>query len=164
MRTRKEAPAAGETFDELFARERGPMVRLAYLITGSAAVGEEVAHDAFVAVYERWGRLDDPGPYLRRCVVNAAIRSKARRRRGDELSLVAAGPDVARPGAGTGPEPFDHTLDAVGRLAPRARALVVLRYYDQLSMEEIADVLQIPTGTVKSGLHRALAQLREVLA
>lgn len=160
MRTERNATAAGETFDELFARERGPMVRLAYLITGSAAVGEEVAHDAFVAVYERWGRLDDPGPYLRRCVVNAAIRAKSRKRRGDHLTVVAAGHDD---GSGT-PEPYDHTLDAVRRLAPRARALVVLRYYDQLSMEEIANVLQIPTGTVKSGLHRALAQLREVLA
>lgn len=160
MRTQSDAAAAGETFDELFARERGPMVRVAYLITGSTQTAEEVAHDAFISVYERWGRLDNAGAYLRRCVVNAAIRNKARRRRGEALTVVAAGP----PSSAVAPEPFDHTLDAVARLAPRARALVVLRYYDQLSMEEIAEVLQMPTGTVKSGLHRALAQLREVLA
>jgi RNA polymerase sigma factor (sigma-70 family) len=58
---------------------------------------------------------------------------------------------------------YDHTLDAVRRLPSRARALVVLRFYDQLSIAEIAEVLGIPQGTVKSGLHRALAELREVL-
>ncbi len=150
---------ADETFDELFLRERGAMVRVAYLITGSTTVAEEVAHDAFVTVYQRWDRLDNPGGYLRRCVVNAAVRTKQRHQHGERLAAASMpGPTDA------GPEPFDHTLDAVHRLAPRARALVVLRYYDQLSTEEIADVLQIPPGTVKSGLHRALAQLREVLA
>lgn len=150
---------AGETFDELFLRERAAMVRIAYLITGSTAVAEEVAHDAFVTIYRRWDQLENAGGYLRRCVVNGASRSKRRHQHGERLvTTTAPGP------TDTGPEPFDHTLDAVHRLAPRARALVVLRYYDQLSTEEIADVLQIPAGTVKSGLHRALAQLREVLA
>lgn len=150
---------AGETFDELFVRERGPMVRVAYLITGSNPVAEEVAHDAFVAVFQRWSRLENPGAYLRRCVVNAAIRSNQRRQHGERLATASViGGSTAASAA------FDHTLDAVHRLAPRARALVVLRYYDQLTIEEIADVLRIPTGTVKSGLHRALAQLREVLA
>ena len=159
VRARAGEPEAGEGFDDLFARERGPMVRVAYLITGSQARAEELAHDAFVTVYERWDRLDAPGAYLRRCVVNAAVRDKRRRRRGEELALVAS---VS--GREDQPAAFDHTLDAVRRLAPRARALVVLRYYAQLPVEEIADVLRIPTGTVKSGLHRALAQLREVLA
>ncbi|HEY7070997.1 MAG TPA: sigma-70 family RNA polymerase sigma factor [Acidimicrobiales bacterium] len=149
-------PGAGESFDELFRREREPMVRVAYLIAGSTAVAEEVAHDAFVTVFERWDRLDQPGAYLRRCVVNGAMRASRRRAHGERLAAAAAPPGEVGPG-------FDDTLDAVRRLAPRARALVVLRYYAQLTTQEIADVLQIPQGTVKSGLHRALADLREVL-
>jgi RNA polymerase sigma-70 factor (sigma-E family) len=148
---------AGGGFEELFAREREPMVRVAYLITGSTAVAEEVTHDAFVRVLQRWSRIERPGGYLRRCVVNAALDAKARRQHGERLTRsLGPAPDSAAP--------HDHTLDAVLRLAPRPRALVVLRYYEQLSQEEIAETLEIPVGTVKSGLHRALAELREVLA
>jgi RNA polymerase sigma-70 factor (sigma-E family) len=148
-----------ETFDELFERERQAMVRVAYLIAGSTAVAEEVTQDAFVTVYERWDRLDCPGGYLRRCVVNKAVTAARRRRRGEELLAISPAllPAEADPG-------HDHVLDAVRRLGPRARALVVLRYYDHLTVPEIAQVLGIPAGTVKSGLHRALAGLREVRA
>jgi RNA polymerase sigma factor (sigma-70 family) len=133
------------------------MVRLAYLVCGSTAVAEEVTHDAFVRVYQRWDRIERPGAYLRRCVVNRAMDAKTRHRHGDVLTRSLAVPD------GTPPQ-HDHTLDAVLRLAPKARAMVVLRFYDQLSVDEIAEVMGVPAGTVKSGLHRALAQLREVLA
>jgi RNA polymerase sigma-70 factor (sigma-E family) len=149
---------AAETFEELFARERGPMVRVAYLITGSRAVAEEVTHDAFVRVYQRWGRIERPGAYLRRCVVNGALGTRSRREHGERLTRSLG------PWGGAETADHDHTLDAVLRLPPRPRALVVLRFYEQLSVDEIAEVLQIPAGTVKSGLHRALAQLREVLA
>jgi RNA polymerase sigma factor (sigma-70 family) len=142
------------TFDDLFRRERTGMVRLAYLITRSTAVAEEVTHDAFVEVYERWSRLDRPGAYLRRCVVNRAIRHNRRRDRDPSLSVVR---DDSAPA-------YDHTLDAVGRLPAQARAMVVLRYYASMSQQEIADVLGIPVGTVKSGLHRALAQLKQVIS
>ncbi len=122
-----QAPPGG--FEELFVRERAAMVRLAYLVCGSAAVAEEVTHDAFVRVYQRWGRLDRPGAYLRRCVVNRAIDAKARRRHGDELTRSLAVADAA-------PAVHDHTLDAVLRLPPKARAMVVLRFYEQLSVDE----------------------------
>jgi RNA polymerase sigma-70 factor (sigma-E family) len=148
-----------ETFDELFEREREAMVRVAYLIAGSTAVAEEVTQEAFVSVYERWSRLDSPGGYLRQCVVNRALSAVRRRRRGDEL--LAISPSLLPAEVGPG---HDHMLDAVRRLPAKARALVVLRYYDHLTLQEIADVLDLPTGTVKSGLHRAIAELREALA
>jgi len=84
------------------------------------------------------------------------MRATRRRRQGDRLEAAHPRPGAIHP-------VHDDTLDAVPRLAPRARSLVVLRYYAQLTIQEIADVLQIPPGTVKSGLHRAVAQLREVL-
>lgn len=151
--------SSGGTFDELFERERAAMVRVAFLVAGSRAVAEEVTQEAFVAVYERWGRLANPGGYLRRCVINKAVTAARRRRRGDELLAASPAllPEAADPA-------HDHVLDAVQRLNPRHRALVVLRYYDHLTIPEIAEVLHLPAGTVKSGLHRALAGLREVLA
>ena len=56
-------------FEQLYRREHAPMVRLARLIVGSPVEAEEIVHDAFLAVHERWTRLDGPGGYLRVCVV-----------------------------------------------------------------------------------------------
>ena len=147
------------TFDDLFERERAPMVGVAYLLTRSTAVAEELVHDAFVDVYERWDKLERPGAYLRRCVVNRAMRHNRRRTRG-RLAEVGA----RRASTTEAEMSFDHTLDAVAGLEEKARTVVVLRYYAALTQEEIAETLGIPTGTVKSRLHRALADLRKVLS
>lgn len=128
------------------------MVRLAYLMVGSEAVAEEIVQDAFVKVLERWPRLLEPGAYLRRCVVNSCLRHKTRRARALRLTPV--------PRLDVGFE-ADHTIDALQRLSPERRAVVVLRFYADLTQEDIAQTLQIPVGTVKSTLHRALAELRE---
>jgi RNA polymerase sigma factor (sigma-70 family) len=144
-----------DTFEKLFERERRPMVRLAYLITSSAEEAEELVHDAFVEVYKRWSRLDRPGAYLRTCVVNRSIRHK--RRDQERVVLLGAREVTVEHG-------YDHTLAALAELAPRARAMVVLRYYADMSQSEIAETLGIPVGTVKSGLHNALVVLKEVLS
>jgi RNA polymerase sigma factor (sigma-70 family) len=108
-------------------------------------------------VYERWDKLERPGAYLRRCVVNRAMRHNRRRVRGRPA-------EVGARRASTTEMSFDHTLDAVAGLEEKARTVVVLRYYASLTQEEIAETLGIPTGTVKSRLHRALADLRKVLS
>jgi RNA polymerase sigma-70 factor (sigma-E family) len=151
----RKVTEVADGFDALFARERRPMVRLAFLLVGSEAVAEEVVQDAFARVFERWGRLDRPGAYLRQCVVNGA-RSQLRRRRLEHRVPPAPPSDV----------PADDSADLLAVLAvltPKRRAAVVLRYYEQLSQEEVAQVLGIRVGTVKSMLHRALADLREVV-
>jgi RNA polymerase sigma-70 factor (sigma-E family) len=142
-------------FEDLFAAERGPMTRLAYLLVGSEAVAEEVVQDAFAQVYERWDRLDRPGGYLRTCVVHGARR--AGRRRSRELRVVHDAPGPAQLEA-------RELLDALGRLRPSWRAVVVLRFYGDMTQDEIAEVLGMRSGTVKSALHRALGQLREEIA
>jgi RNA polymerase sigma-70 factor (sigma-E family) len=147
-----EAGEAG--FEEVFARERVAMVRLAYLMVGSEQVAEEVVQDAFVQVLERWVRVDNPGAYLRRCVVNGCIAQHRRRRLASRL------PPPGAPSAELG---ADHTLDALRRLSAPRRAVVVLRYYADLTQDEIAEALGMKVGTVKSTLHRALAELREAL-
>lgn len=142
-------------FEDLFHAERVPMTRLAYLLVGSEAVAEEVVQDAFAQVYERWHRLDRPGGYLRTCVVHGARRAGKRRSR--ELRVVHEGPTTSALDA-------RELLDALARLRPAWRSVVVLRFYGDMTQEEIAEVLGMRVGTVKSTLHRALGQLREEIA
>lgn len=143
-----------EDFDEVFTRERVPMVRLAYLMLRDETYAEEVVQDAFVSVLERWDRLDNAGAYLRRCVVNGCL-SRMRRDRRRRLPEPAGRTEAELA--------TDHTLDVVRRLSPQRQAMVVLRYYADMTQDEIADTLRVPVGTVKSGLHRALAELKEAL-
>ncbi|HEX6421384.1 MAG TPA: sigma-70 family RNA polymerase sigma factor [Acidimicrobiales bacterium] len=143
------------TFDDLFRRRYEPMVRVAFLLVGSRAEAEDVVQDAFARIELRWARLDNPEAYLHRCVVNRSHDVLRRRRleqrfrllRRDETSELQA----------------DELGDALAALPPRRRAAVVLRYYAGLREREIADALGVRPGTVKSMLHRALSELREVI-
>jgi RNA polymerase sigma-70 factor (sigma-E family) len=151
--------AADEEFGE-FMRGRWPaMVRLAYGLTGDAGHAEDLAQAAFARAYASWGRVrqaGDPDAYVRRIVINAN-RSRLRRRRVTE-ELRGELPD--RPAAAP-PEPeHSELLDALGRLGPRQRAVVVLRYWLDLSEAETAAALHCSVGTVKSQASRALATLR----
>ena len=146
-----------DDFDAVFVRERTPMVRLAYLMVGSEELAEEVVQDAFVQLLERWHQVLEPGAYLRRSVVNGCLRQRSRRARALRLA-----PVVASPAGEVGPG-ADHIIDALQRLSAERRAVVVLRYYADLTQEDIATTLHMPVGTVKSTLHRALAELREAL-
>jgi len=141
---------------ELFRVEFAPMVRLATLMTGSQHDAEELVMDAFARVAPRIGDLDRPGAYLRSAVVNAArshLRQRHRRalRRPEHAVLVSHDPEI------------DELWVRLSQLRPDERACVVLRYYDDLPLAEIAEVLDLPLGTVKSHIHRALATLRTLL-
>ena len=127
------------------------MVRLAFVLVDTHEEAEEVVQDAFVAVFARFTRLDNPAAYLRRCVLNRA-RQVLRRRR-----LVRRRPELSAEEYGLA---FNHLLDAVRRLPYRQRSVVVLRFEGQLTDAEIAETLRMPIGTVKSTLHRAIARLR----
>jgi RNA polymerase sigma factor (sigma-70 family) len=144
--------AADQEFDDVFNRERTPMVRLAFLMLGSEALAEEVVQDGFVSLLERWDNISNPGAYLRRCVVNGCIGQSRRARRWTPP------PVDTHAELGT-----DHMLDAVRQLAPQRQAMVVLRFYADMTQDEIADTLQVPVGTVKSGLHRAMSELKEAV-
>lgn len=146
-------PAAPVTFEELYRTEYRSMVRLAFVLADGAA--EEVVQDAFARVFERWSSIDRPKAYLRVCVVNGS-RDVLRRRR----LAVWRRPD---PPAASTELAADHLLDALGALTPRQRAAVVLRYYEDLPESEIALLLGVRPGTVKSILHRSLSQLRGVV-
>ena len=152
-------------FAELYAATRPRLVRTAYVVTGDAALAEDALQTAFVQAYRSWARVsraDDPIAYVRRMVVNAAIAQTRkphwrRERLTDLLPEQQRGTAVEATGA-------DEVWEAVQRLAPRQRAVVVLRYYEGLSEREIADALGCSPGTVKSQASNALTRLRERLA
>lgn len=161
----REAPSAPldgvvvGSFESFFDATRGPMVRLAYLLTGSVAQAEEAVQESFVRVYERWSTIDEPGAYLRRAVVNRCSswhRHRAVVRRAE--------PTVARAESYLdAPREADELAAALAQLPRRRRAVVALRFFEQLELADIADTLGISVGTVKSTLNRALAQLRGIL-
>ena len=132
------------------------MVRLAGLLVGSRAVAEEVVHDAFLAVH---GRLDglhgDPRPYLRRTVVNGTRQHH--RRAALERRKAPPPPDDA-----VDPE-IDEIWDLLWALPERQRRALVLRYYDDLTVPDVADALGCRLGTAKSLIHRGLRRLEREL-
>jgi RNA polymerase sigma-70 factor (sigma-E family) len=149
-------PRVPATWDDVYRAQRDGLVRLAYLMTGSQALAEDLVQDCFVRVMGRLSPAGDPGPYLRRSVVNACYswhRRDGRRSAGD----------VRWPEAATEQGSDLEMWDALNRLAGRPRAVLVLRFYLDLSEAETAAVLGCRPGTVKSATHRALADLRRIL-
>ena len=147
-------PYVGDTFEALYLTEVDAMARLAFLMVGSEDQAEELVHDAFARLFERWDRVDNPGGYLRTCVVNGC-RDRLRRRGVERRHATAS------PAAQTSPT---HDLaDVLAGLPYKQRAAIVLRYYEDRSDADIAELLGVRPGTVKSLLHRGLASLREVI-
>lgn len=142
----------------LFAREHRPMLRMATLMVGSPAVAEEIVQDAFVTVGARWSSLDKPGAYLRKTVVNGCAQTL--RRRGAESRALAARPPEVDMELPTRLIELRHALD---HLSDRQRLVVVLRYFVDLSDNDIADVLGVRPATVRSLAHRAFEVLRKEL-
>lgn len=150
---------ANETaaFTAVYEARYAHLLRLARLV-GDSGRGEEIVQDAFVQLYRRWARVEQPVPWLRAAVISgcrSAGRRRAVARRHDTTSLDDVQPDDGDALA---------VRDALRTLTPRQRAAVVLRYFDDLPEREIAAALGCRPGTVKSLLARALPRLREALA
>jgi RNA polymerase sigma-70 factor (sigma-E family) len=142
-------------FVALYGDRYDAMVRLAAMLVDRVELAEEIVQDAFAAVYERWERIDTPAAYVRTVVVNKC-RDVLRRRR------VAAAVTLAR--AQEALEPTGDLLhDALAALPARQRAVLVLRFYEDLPNDEVARLLKTRPGTVKSLVHRGLTTLREVI-
>lgn len=157
--TMKVVTSAPEVSDEgwpqplvdLYQQRGVAFVRLAYLLTGDADVAEELVHDAFLASLGRWEQVREPGPYIRAAVVNHC-RSWGRRRAMERRHRPAPTPP-ADLGA-------DELWDALDRLRERRRAAIVLRFYEDLPDETIAQILGCRTATVRTAIHRGLRDLR----
>ncbi|MEU9417296.1 SigE family RNA polymerase sigma factor [Streptomyces sp. NPDC051000] len=155
------------TVSELYHAHRLRMVRLAVLLVDDLATAEDVVQDAFTALYRRHGEeikeVDNALGYLRTAVVNTS-RSVLRRRRTARAWIPPVTADM--PSAETAvvlDEAHREVLAALGRLTPRRRQVLVLRYWADLSEAEIATTLGISRGAVKSNASRALDALERIL-
>jgi RNA polymerase sigma-70 factor (sigma-E family) len=142
------------------------LTRLAKLLLGDQASAEDVVHDAFLSLYRAAPRLRDRDqmlPYLRACVINGS-RSALRSRRRALLRKLHHEPPVlsAESAAMTG-EDRRAVLAAIARLPRRSREVIVLRYYLDLTDQEIAAVLRVSRGTVSSTVSRGLAVIAREL-
>jgi RNA polymerase sigma-70 factor (sigma-E family) len=151
----EQAPAAYEPF----VRERGPaLLRFAFLMTADHAAAEDVVQDCLLAVLPRWTDVAEPEAYLRRCIANR-IRSRLRRiglhRRWERLNVDVPGRDPAEVVSES-----DALWRAICALRPHHKAVLVLRYYEDLADSDIARILGCSESTVRSWAMRGLAQLR----
>jgi RNA polymerase sigma-70 factor (sigma-E family) len=149
-------------FEAYVAARRSALLRTAYLLTGDLHDAEDLVQVALAKTLPHWRRVADrPEPYVRRVMSRESIsRWRARRWREHTTSTV---PDLALIESGPSTESRLDLLRALAALPPRQRAVIVLRYYEDLTETETARLLGIAVGTVKSQTRDALVTLRKLL-
>ena len=163
IRSLTRSPAqslADTTYEEYVGARWATLYRTAYLMTGNHADAEDVVQTALVKVYAAWSKVvaaDTPDAYVRRVLTNTFLSSRRPLRVARER-LVDRMPDTAV--MPTGSEDRLSIWPHVASLPPKQRAVVVLRYYEDLSEQQIADALGCSTGTVKSNASLALKSLK----
>jgi RNA polymerase sigma-70 factor (sigma-E family) len=153
----------GADFDEFVIGRSSALLRTAILLTGDRHDAEDLVQTALLRVARHWSRaLDNPEAYTRRVLVNLAYdRSRYRKRRPEQLG---SPPDrAATDNYGGLIDDREDLLRLLRQLPDRQRATVVLRYWEDLSVAETAQILGCTEGTVKSATSKALAHLREAL-
>jgi RNA polymerase sigma-70 factor (sigma-E family) len=151
-------------FASFFQAHAEGLRRFGVFLTGDPERGADAAQEAMARVYRKWGRIhsDDPNAYARRIVLNL-VRGAHRR------SLIANRHRQQEASVETQPSRSGQVDDwleisaALRELPLMRRAVVVLRFYEDMSEQQISDLLDRPVGTVKSDIHRGLKKLRELL-
>ena len=150
-------------FAEVFAARGAALLRTAYLLCGDWHRAEDLAQTAFAKLYVAWPRLRDVGAvdaFLRRTLLNAYLDETRRAWRGEHPTEV-----LPEPAAADGPSTDDRLVlvAALAAVPPRQRACLVLRFFEDCSVEQTAAVLHCSAGTVKSNTARGLDALRLAL-
>jgi RNA polymerase sigma-70 factor (sigma-E family) len=145
---------------EWFQAEYPSLLRFAYFVTGNSTMAEDLVQDAFVKIYRAGGRVETHGfqSYARKTIVNlhrTGFRRAARERFAQREETVSSdtGAFVLR----------DEMWNALLTLSPRQRAVIALRFYEDMKEKEIADALDMSVGAVKKHTDRAMAKLRAQL-
>lgn len=141
-------------FAECYRQQRTDLVRLAFLLSGDRELAEDVVQVVFADVQPRWDAVSDARAYFRRAVTNRVKDAQRRRFR-----------QPVRPSdvASTGIPDVDETWQVVRRLPPTQRHVVILHFYEDLALVDIAELLGRNPATVRSDLHRALHTLKGTL-
>jgi RNA polymerase sigma-70 factor (ECF subfamily) len=145
-----------DTFDEFYAATVGPLGGYAYRLLGDAELAADVVQESYTRLLSRWVAVRRPRPYLFHVATNLAREAWRTRQRGDETvrGLIDGRPDVTAPAA-------DNSVrDAIARLPKRHREVVLLHYYGDLTLADVAAAVRRPLGTVK----RLVAEARDLLA
>ena len=155
---------ARQDFADFVAGRSAELFRLAYVLTADRYAAEDLLQSALTKAAARWGRIDStPEGYVRQIMYREQV-SWWRRRARRPVTIVASVPE---------PPPLDDPMimvearlalrDALLALPPGKRAMLVLRYLEDLPEAQVADILGCSVGTVRSQTHKAIAQLRSVL-
>jgi RNA polymerase sigma factor (sigma-70 family) len=139
----------------LYREHFAALMKVAFLMSDSAAAAEDAVHEVFVRCAPRLASLDHPASYLRAAVVNECRTQHRRRQRSLTAHTVVVDDEL--------PHEMLETRRALATLTPRQRAAVVLRYFVDIPDSEIASILDCTPSTVRSLLHRALKELEEQL-
>lgn len=155
-------PTAREEFIEYARAAAGRLRRTAYLLCHDRDLAQDLTQITLTKTYLSWKKItwrDNPDVFARTVLLRAFLDHQ--RRRSSRETVTAYLPDAATP-------PEQHTLrvtlmDALQHLTPRSRAIVVLRYWEDYSVETVADMLGVSASTVKTQSARSLSRLRELL-
>ncbi|WP_346620663.1 SigE family RNA polymerase sigma factor [Blastococcus montanus] len=151
-----------DAFEAFVAARSGELLRTAVLLTRDRGHAEDLLQTALVKAYRRWGRISgDPFPYVRRVLVTSAASWWRLRSTQEIVSLPAH--DPATPDGTDAVAERERLAEALATLPPRMRAVLVLRYAEDLSEAATAELLRCSVHTVRSQTVRGLARLRAVL-
>ena len=157
-------------FEQFVAGSTDSLLRSAYLLVGDLAESEDLVQECLVTVAKRWPRvrsMEHPRAYARRVLLNLALDGSTRRSRRrlelERADTIDEGFDERSSGELTAVDIRSELVTALATLPPRQRAVLVLRYFEDLSESETAAALQCSVGTVKSTASRALARLQSTL-
>lgn len=153
---------AEESFRDYVRVRLVSLGRTAYLLTGDAHLAEDLVQQTLIRVASHWERIvagGDPDPYVRRTLYTQAV-SWWRQRHREATEPRETLPDRSCPDPSRDIDTSLALRQALARLTPKQRAVLVLRFYEDLSEAQTAEVLHIATGTVKSQTRDALARLR----
>jgi RNA polymerase sigma factor (sigma-70 family) len=157
-------------YEELVYAYQGIAFRTAYVLAGNGADAEEAAQDGFVKAWRALGRFRDGAPFRPWLLQIVANEARNRRRSAGRRAHLALRAATEHPSGDAAPSPEaallsaqqrEALLTAVNDLPEDQRSVITLRYFVGLSEQEVADTLDLPTGTVKSRTSRALERLRE---
>jgi RNA polymerase sigma-70 factor (sigma-E family) len=159
VRSGRRDMAVRPGFDEYVAARSGRLLGTAYLLTRDHGLAEDLLQAALTKAWFAWSRIaGDPEPYVRKVLVNTYASWWRRKWNGEQPT--GEMPDRGAPDHAGGAAATHDLWQAMGRLPRRQRAVVVLRYFDDLTEAETARVLECSVGTVKSQTAKALAKLR----
>ncbi len=149
-----------DDFERMFRATFPRVHRTVTLVLRDGDLAQEVTQEAFLTLLEHWrkvSRYDQPEAWVRRVAIRMAVRRAGREaRRGERERATGRRPEPP-------PEPDLDLAEAIASLTPRQRAAVVLHYYEDLSVLDVARVLDVSESTVKQHLHRARGRMAELL-